>query len=623
MRPAQTYFNATLQIQAQWHSEPGTRGTFALLSSCLVTLFLCVWTAVHLNLPQHKSKHLQKWRKLKWLLIAAFAPEIVAWNAWEQRRQVNALTQEMRSLYRACHNPHGSLRPSGWSSRLKSGWDDVCHLHWLSRGRATMQHMWLKVLVCCMIRPGDLPEEPGFGSHHNADQPESDDYYWSDVHSWYALMGGYAFELSTQNGSYLPRDHERMVLTPDGLCKFYKYWPHLLPKVSQHDIEDKSKSDSLAKFLTCLQATWFCVQCISRYASGIPVSLLEINTVAHAVCSLTAYAFWWNKPKDLWEPTRIMGEDADAVATVLYTLSSIGSAKITRNNGRPSSNQARWLPCEPIATARCLPEATTVAVYRVDIPAPPLVILMKDRYWRLEFLRRPAGYQRIQPQFVQIGLNTISQLSLIKHHDELGAIDRDLIIGYLATNGLRPQKDLVVWRSGNLTFAGPDLFYVYHSGGEWTAYRTSLAYLVGYSFASLMYAGLHCIAWSGPFPSELERTLWRVSCSTIAIVGFLFTLCFSVISSIVLATGSWVAEVNNDWKSYGSVRKVKTAIVGIGFVLFITLSSLCFCCLVCFGFNVYLIGRIYLVVEGLRETLYLDARVLQTVPWSQYIPHIT
>jgi hypothetical protein len=586
-----------------------------------------VWTTVHLNLPQHKEQHLQRWRKLQWLLIGAFAPEIVAWNAWEQRRRVKTLTQKMRTLHRARHDPHGSLRPSNWSSRLKLWWDDACQLHWLSRARATLQHMWLKVLVCCMIRPGDLPaEEPGLASHHNADQPGLEPCYWDDIHSWYALMGGYAFELSTHVRTHFSQDYERLVLTPDGLLKLYKYWPHLLPEVSQQDIEDRSKSDSLAKILTCLQATWFCIQCISRYANRLPVSLLEVNTLAHAICSLTAYAFWWSKPKDLLEPTKIRGEEADAVATLLYTLSPIGLASIVNGNGQTLDIQARWLPCEPTLAARCVPQALTVAVYRVAIPqtgdsAPPLVILIKDQYWRLAFFQRRDYLDQLQNYAlsVQVGPHTVSRLSIIQHYDEMNDIDGDLMIKNPLTDpeGTRLLPDLVLWRAQNFTLSAASFADAMASSGSiWSSYRIALAYLVGYSFASLLYAGLHSVAWYGPFPSELERTLWRISCVTIALQGFTLILAASV-SAAALA---WGREVAKDWGSYNKVRKVKVFTIA-GVLSLVCLLSLCG--VTSYSFMVYCCGRVYLIVEGFREILYIDVQVLRTVTWSQYVPHIT
>ena len=35
--------------------------------------------------------------------------------------------------------------------------------------------------------------------------------------------------------------------------------------------------------------------------------------------------------------------------------------------------------------------------------------------------------------------------------------------------------------------------------------------LVDFSFAGLVYGGHHLLAWDAPFPSQLERTLWRGS----------------------------------------------------------------------------------------------------------------
>jgi len=49
---------------------------------------LCIWTSLHLNLPEHKKEHLQKYRKLGWMILGLIAPEMVVWNAWEQRKEM-------------------------------------------------------------------------------------------------------------------------------------------------------------------------------------------------------------------------------------------------------------------------------------------------------------------------------------------------------------------------------------------------------------------------------------------------------------------------------------------------------------------------------------------------------
>jgi len=49
---------------------------------------LCIWTSLHLNLPEHGKEHLHKYRKLAWMVLGLLAPELVVWNALEQRKKV-------------------------------------------------------------------------------------------------------------------------------------------------------------------------------------------------------------------------------------------------------------------------------------------------------------------------------------------------------------------------------------------------------------------------------------------------------------------------------------------------------------------------------------------------------
>lgn len=64
---------------SEWHPEPTYRGTFGILSTCLITMVLCVWTAVHLNIPEHGQAGIvtrQTCRKILWLCIGLLAPEL-------------------------------------------------------------------------------------------------------------------------------------------------------------------------------------------------------------------------------------------------------------------------------------------------------------------------------------------------------------------------------------------------------------------------------------------------------------------------------------------------------------------------------------------------------------------
>lgn len=61
----------------------------------------------------------------------------------------------------------------------------------------------------------------------------------------------------------------------------------------------------LTRNLTLPIASWFCIQCLARFFQGLSISLLELNTFGHAICTLFIYALWWHKPLDITEPERV------------------------------------------------------------------------------------------------------------------------------------------------------------------------------------------------------------------------------------------------------------------------------------------------------------------------------
>ena len=140
---------------------------------------------------------------------------------------------------------------------------------------------------------------------------------WTLVHGFYAAMGGIAIAPTPTSVAYLPEGAPRVVLTSSGLQFLHTHTPHLIPAITAADIGDKSKADSLKKFLVCAQALWFAVTTIARLGQGLPVSLLELNALAHAGCALLIYCFWWDKPLDVCEPTVVRGEGEELVDQVL------------------------------------------------------------------------------------------------------------------------------------------------------------------------------------------------------------------------------------------------------------------------------------------------------------------
>ena len=222
-----------------WQSEPLTRGTWSILSTCTITISLCVWTAVHLNIPPPNQKYAQFWWKLYYLGIGLLAPELVAYVAWYQRI---AVAEGLKDIQEAI----GQQPRLSWINRF---WD------WYYEKKA--------------------PEEDGeTGSKRPISGPKNE---WTMTHAFYAYMGGFALDSSDTDNPILPSGREQMRLTMKGVAVVLRLRPELLQDFPVDTIVDKSKASPLAKAIVCLQAVWFCVQCLERIVQSAPISLLEVG----------------------------------------------------------------------------------------------------------------------------------------------------------------------------------------------------------------------------------------------------------------------------------------------------------------------------------------------------------
>ena len=84
---------------SSWVQQSNLRGTSGILWSCIVTLIVCIYTAMHLNIP---PAHVGKWRFLRhkaiWVCLALLAPEIVLLCAYRQFAEARKLVKELNEL---------------------------------------------------------------------------------------------------------------------------------------------------------------------------------------------------------------------------------------------------------------------------------------------------------------------------------------------------------------------------------------------------------------------------------------------------------------------------------------------------------------------------------------------
>lgn len=74
-------------------------------------------------------------------------------------------------------------------------------------------------------------------------------------------------------------DPTRLTLTARGMALLVRCGH--LQDVSQAEIADESNANDIAKALVIIQASWMLIQVIGRLVARLPITLLEVNTIAH------------------------------------------------------------------------------------------------------------------------------------------------------------------------------------------------------------------------------------------------------------------------------------------------------------------------------------------------------
>jgi len=119
---------------------------------------------------------------------------------------------------------------------------------------------------------------------------------WTTTHGFFAIMGGFMeYEGNRPIRVLLPDQLESYSLTGNGD----------FPRISKAEIEDRSKGDTISKGFVILQTGWFVTQCIARGVQGLPITELELITVAFAALNFVIYGLWWGKPLHVRRGVRV------------------------------------------------------------------------------------------------------------------------------------------------------------------------------------------------------------------------------------------------------------------------------------------------------------------------------
>ena len=295
-------------------------------------------------------------------------------------------------------------------------------------------------------------------------------------------MGG--FKLFDENGPV-------RTLAPQELQTLARKGEINFPDITEREIQDRSKGDALSKGLVVIQTSWFILQCIARRIERLPITELELVTLAFAALNVITYGLWWNKPLDVQCPFRVpkkrrkdeSEESKDAGENSSQSSDDEESGEDSGGRGTDAMVVLRMLLGAvgsamrgAIAVVHEIPEvigkATGAIVHTIRDAIERSVKYVRRHRWRTLW-------------------NGVK-----------GAVQHGIWDPIMAIASMGYGDDDV-----------GEMFYAGDSRGV-----SGLSIAIAGGVIATIFGGIHCVAWSFQFPSHTEQLLWRIASLSITCV---------------------------------------------------------------------------------------------------------
>ena len=134
---------------------------------------------------------------------------------------------------------------------------------------------------------------------------------WKMRHCFFANMGGVHLQFLDREAA----QQHSFPVTCAQLLYLVRHEYLTMPKISEEDINDRNKTDGLARLIAIVQSLWFTIDSLGRVAQGLFLTTLELTTLAFVFLMTACSICWWRKPMDITRPV-IIKVDVD-ISTVL------------------------------------------------------------------------------------------------------------------------------------------------------------------------------------------------------------------------------------------------------------------------------------------------------------------
>ncbi|KAK2806716.1 hypothetical protein FQN50_005710 [Emmonsiellopsis sp. PD_5] len=576
-----------------WEREPLTRGTFRLIASCVITLSLCVWTAVHLNIPARFSGNYL--RRTGWVIMGLLAPELVVYTAWRQWSSGKELTRQMGELLEERAAKTGNTRKYEWS---------LVHSFYAGMGGFVI----------------DVPGNKGFVSDRSR-----------------FTLTAQGVLLLTAAGYSLPEVNKKAILDRSKadnvakvlVCLQAAYMiAQCVGRVVVRLPVTLLEVNTLGHVVCALIMYTFWLQ--KPQDVQVPTSFWsdDIGPLCAYMYMRSGMSREWSGRKDEWSYLHLYDDSDLEKGNTQETVQKVKKEKwIEREN-----STGRDIP---LPSDGNIPPHTTVTIRehqvlrRTNLGPKPSRAYQPSEY-ELARLRvtsptrvRAKGTQRVMkqnyyhPRVVHLDAKSVNRWELASKYRRR-CLDTYSIYYPRGKLAVETVSELVKDEDAEIEF-------LVHEVPNWPGSagllpKSSYFTWGAISFAVALYGGLHIAGWNGHFPSTIEKMMWRVSSVLIAASGILATIYIAIDRLPSRGKESYL----DHWaETFGSdeVTGAKKLISVSQFLLVITTGVVLILPLIG-GAIIYIPARLFLVIESFIALRDQPIEVYQTPDWTGWVPHL-
>ncbi|RPB06642.1 hypothetical protein P167DRAFT_609964 [Morchella conica CCBAS932] len=632
-----------------WTDEPKRRGTLSIISTCCVTLGLCVWTAIHPDILVNGSNKKRLKQKLRMSIKALMMPEDILTAAriqWDHARQLHRalvavdyiMEENKRKEKESMANdstapkhtteqqspPRNSIDPEKPQRSPDSEYSEKPPLP--EEEKTPPEITPVETALPRTSTHGLLSRaktKKGGKKEKDTTQNLEEDFenFLTMRVAYFVVMGGFV----NKYGKTVTCEEfwRAFVRDPEGVKR----------KVSFKEIVDKGNASMLAKLIVSFQAIWFLIQLIGRRIARAPMALLELHVAIHIISAAGIYVFWWNKSLDVNEPI---------VLDVTYVPSYKPEDENDQNDfapwwmmptldTHPDQSSIRrtirgWIfpPNKgEIGFQNYLRERASAQIKEIrdfNGNAPPQGRTVVERCLHCANGEKSSVHSNLKPtgagsRYGEIRKAVLEVMPWLGPEGTVGSKFvklLDLIESKKKKKRSKKEGRKADEEKGADSKGSPKVTEEEKKSekkdekngekkGEKRVEKVAMTSRarrevnmrsISTCLFYLCYAGLHSTSWNDYFPSDVEKWIWRGSCLVIGIVPALLLL-FYVIVIII-------QEYDHDPEA---LRKSQVA---MGIIL---------------G-TVYIVAAGALLVEAFISLRKADSGIYKKVPVSAYLPHL-